>query len=182
MGGKNARFRATVVHEAANVMQARFGRWGVSSAVGADLAWYLLLDSPSAIKEASVHFILQKATSRRSYLSSTLVETGYLYPKVPGIRIFTGAALNSDRLQIFHLEKDTNRDVIHPRRASRWFSAQKTVLRYHSHRCHVAAQHHDKMCCMFSIQASSLPAHEGVSNYNFIRRARTPDVERCRRF
>ncbi len=104
MGKKNIKFRATVIHEAAKVVQARFGRWGVQSAVGSDLAWYVLLDLPSAIKEASMHFSIRKATIYRLYLSYTLVESGYLHTRAPRTHTITSAALICGRLQIFHLE------------------------------------------------------------------------------
>ncbi len=129
-----------------------------------------LLDSPSAIKEASVHFIIQKATSRRSYLSSTLVETGYLYPKVPRIRIFTGAALSSDRLQILHLRKTPTvmlytHDVLHDGSPLKKRSCDIILIDAMWPVTIVI-----KDVASFPFQHLLFQPHEGVSNYTFSRR------------
>ncbi|KAK0438731.1 uncharacterized protein EV420DRAFT_1316433 [Desarmillaria tabescens] len=59
MGRKNSRLRATVLHDAAKAVQAQFRRWDVQSVVGADLAWYLLLDYPGAIKQWKLDIYIQ---------------------------------------------------------------------------------------------------------------------------
>ncbi|KAK0492403.1 hypothetical protein EDD18DRAFT_1184416 [Armillaria luteobubalina] len=101
MGGKNARFRATVIHAAARAAQAPLKRWGVSSVVGADLAWYLLLDSPSAIKEWKLEISVQKYQGSVFSLAQRLAATDPRFSilvETPTVMLYTHDVLHDGSL------------------------------------------------------------------------------------
>ncbi|KAK0492413.1 hypothetical protein EDD18DRAFT_513719 [Armillaria luteobubalina] len=97
MGKKNIKFRATVIHEAVKALQARFGRWGVQSAVGSDLAWYVLLDLPSAIKQWKVVIYIQQRQGRILSLAQRLsaIDSRFsISSRTPTVMVYTHDVLH----------------------------------------------------------------------------------------